>query len=643
MSPQRFPEKSPPQALRLCSAVILGALLLLACSRGPRPVPPALTPVQERATVAPAATPPPPAIEGLGDVTPPQRDLLDLARRFRGLAPGAEANLPSRAPVVGETERFLVVNQSQSRIYPVSAVLRLITPHALFYAEDGLDVSPADLERAGREFEEQVYPRVTAAFGLPQPGPDRDGRISILHLRSSDVGGYFTASDQYAPAVSPRSNARNVIYINSRTARPGTALYNAVVAHELQHLIHWHQDHNEAAWVNEGLSELAAEWAAGSWGRVSAFLANPDLQLNAWPPDGNTSAHYAAGYLFFRYLFQRLQSQAAGLLLNEQADGIAGVRAYLRRVNAGFNFEDLFADWVVTNFVDEPDGGRYGHWGLEARTETVSVVAPGDTREGSVRQFGTDYLEIKVSSDPVVFRFEGAQTVRLVPTDAYQGQGFWWSNRGDGIDTTLTREFDLGGTTTATLRFWTWFDLERGWDYGYVAVSTDGGRSWQALSGRQTTDYNPFQLAYGPGYTGRSGGPTPAWVEEEIDLTPFAGRRVLIRFEHVTDDAANGPGWAIDAIQIPEIGFYDDAESDAPGWTARGFQRVSAPLPQRFIVQLIAFRDHLQVQRLPLDETNRGEIRITGFGGDLKRAVIAISGATDGTTEPATYRYSVSR
>jgi bacillopeptidase F (M6 metalloprotease family) len=47
----------------------------------------------------------------------------------------------------------------------------------------------------------------------------------------------------------------------------------------------------------------------------------------------------------------------------------------------------------------------------------------------------------------------------------------------------------------ATLRFNTWFEIEEGWDYGYVAASTDGGATWTALRGDHTTASNPVDAA----------------------------------------------------------------------------------------------------------------------------------------------------
>ncbi len=211
--------------------------------------------------------------------------------------------------------------------------------------------------------------------------------------------------------------------------------------------------------------------------------------------------------------------------------------------------------------------------------------------------------------------------------------GVWWSNRGDSIDSRLTREFDLTGVTSATLTFDTWFDIERGWDYGYVEASADGGRTWTILRGEKTTDLNPIGLAYGPAYTGRSGGDQAAWVEERIDLTPFAGKRILLRFEYVTDGGLYREGWAIDDIRIPEIG-YDDEAASSVGWQAEGFTVLDRPLPQRFTLRLAQGG---RVTAVPLDGANRATLDVDLSAG---RAVLIVVALTGDSTAPATYKLS---
>jgi NAD-dependent dihydropyrimidine dehydrogenase PreA subunit len=147
----------------------------------------------------------------------------------------------------------------------LTAVLRLVTPHAYFYVEDGADVSDEDLEKAGRAFEEGVYPTIVDNFG-PEwtPGVDSDPRITILHAGLHGLSGYFSSHDEVPRAASPYSNEREMVYLHLGSDNPGSDGYNGLLAHELQHLVHWHADPSEETWVNEGLSEVAREMLDGS-------------------------------------------------------------------------------------------------------------------------------------------------------------------------------------------------------------------------------------------------------------------------------------------------------------------------------------------------------------------------------------------
>src|SRR5439155_7993591 len=112
---------------------------------------------------------------------------------------------------------------------------------------------------------------------------------------------------------------------------------------------------------------------------------------------------------------------------------------------------------------------------------------------------------------------------------------------------TLTRALDLSGVGSATLNYSVWFDLEKDYDYGYVAVSRDGGTSWALLAAPNMTTNNPSGANLGAGYTGLSGGGTVAqWLDESIDLTPYVGGPILLQFIYLTDDAVTHTGLALD-------------------------------------------------------------------------------------------------
>jgi immune inhibitor A len=117
-----------------------------------------------------------------------------------------------------------------------------------------------------------------------------------------------------------------------------------------------------------------------------------------------------------------------------------------------------------------------------------------------------------------------------------------------------------------------------------------------------------------------------------VNLSAYAGKKVLLRFEQVTDDATSLTGFAVDNIEVPELGFRDGADTDS-SWTVEGFKRIEGPRPQQFIVQVIRGD---QVTRVALDGANRGQLTLDG------PATIVVSGATDGTAEKAHYAWTLS-
>ena len=618
---------------------MLGVALLAAACGGETPSRPTASPAAATATPdAPSATPMATRDE------PPARDLVDLARRLRGQSdPPRRVDLPP--PSLGDSVSFDLIVLPQSREdrpgrRATSATLRTISAHAYFFVEDDADVNDGEIEDAARAFEEEIWPKVTGAFGPPRsPGVDGDPRIFILHADlGAGVGGYVSGEDFYPREVVPHSNGREIVYMNL-SVRLGSAGYSNVLAHELQHVIHDRNDADEEAWVNEGLSELAAALVRGSGSSVAAFRDRPDTQLNTWEHGPAGGAHYDASELFFTYLLEQSEGGSRQLAA-EPGNGIAGVRAFLQANGHSRSFAELVADWTVANLLDQPEG-PFGYRGRELDPPAKLEVLPGED-EGEVSQFAADYLELHASdfAGEAVFRFDGETETPIIAVQEGVTGAFWWSNRGDNIDTTLTRELDLTGVEQATLTFRSWHSIERWFDYSYVVVSRDGGRTWTALPGRQTTTDDPLEVSYGPGYTGRSGGGTSArWVEEAIDLSAYAGERILLRFEYVTDDSLNGPGWAIDDIAVPEIGFFDDVEAGEGGWQREGFLRLSEPLRQRFELRLVTLGATTEVSEIPLDGQNQAEVALTGLGTEYQHAVIVVVGVTEGTTEPARYRY----
>ncbi len=575
-----------------------------------------------RRVVIPLPTPIPP---------PPDRDFVDLAGRLRGAEIAESAPQFAQPMSVGERRDFWLSDMDDGSANAVSATLRVVSDNAYWFTDDALNMDKASLDKAARLFENQTWPAVVGTFGdIRSPGIDGDPRLVVLHSALDGPAGYYGSKDEFPTEVHPHSNEREIIYIDGEYLRPGSDIYMSVIAHELQHAVHFNQDEGEDTWVNEGLSELAVEVAGYEIASADAFLRRPDTQLNYWPDSPwSRFPHYGASGLFFSYLSQRVGGpDSLKGLMTEPLDGADGVDRFLR--SFGLGFEELFADWVVANYLDADDD-RYGYLDKDVRIRRARPLRAGAGREESLPQFSARYYTLSSGSQEGVIRFRGETKARQVEAECVSETGCWWSGRGDSINSRLTREFDLTGLDDATLEYMIWHDIEEGWDYGYVEVSADDGRTWNILEGEHTSDEDVSGNAYGPGYTGRS----RIWKRESVDLTPFAGGRVLVRFEYVTDDAVYGDGFMVADVSIPQLG--DDAGSG--WWSAEGFAQAEASLPQRFAVQAIATAPdgEFEVTELDLNEDNFGEISLATLGDEDYEIVVVVSPTTLGTRHNASY------
>ena len=643
-------------ASRLLAAVIC-LLFLSGCLTLPKTPDALLDRTTKQTQPRPQATKTPSRAEAVSEAqsleaklkqSPPVRDLASLASRLR-----TDSGRPSRLaengkPLeysVGQVSAFWVGDQQKRIYFPITATLQLKTSHAYFYVEEGQELPPERLQEAGETFEREIYPAVRGYFGgEADRGADGDSHITILNANLPGSPGYFSSADEYPSSVNPYSNERAMIYINMRLTTVGSKRYYSILAHEFQHMIHWNQDRGEDTWVNEGLSELAVKLAGFTpTGSESYFIANPDTQLNVWAADSSAALpHYGAAYLFLSYLaehyggYRRLKD-----LVAEKAHGINGVERYLAKEGFVATFDDVFKDWVIANYLDDSqfDGGRYGYKDVDVHVKAKSIGALPSRASAAVNQYAADYLDLGELRGDYAIAFTGTTTVKLLANDARSGKRQWWSNRGDGIDTTLTREFDMTGLDKATLVFSAWYDVEKDYDYAYVEISKDGGATWSTLRGWYSTEGNPNGNNLGAGYTGKSGGgQRPQWIDERIDLSPYARQKVLIRFEYVTDDAYSGPGFAVDDISIPELNYNYDAESEE-NWVADGFILSSNLVPQRYFAQIVKSGRQPSIETMPLDDARRGQLIVHGDGSG--KVVLIVAAAAPATSEAARYEYSV--
>lgn len=574
----------------------------------------------------------------------PERDLADLVRRLHPALPAMAGQVsPEPALAVGQQETLWTTDFDAHKFMTATVTLAQVSPIARYYLQEGERVASTAWDASIEAFETQTYP----ALGRYLGAAEADSPISILSGHIPGVRGYFSSIDEYPRSIVPWSNERPMVYLNFDAVQPGSTGYDATLAHEFTHLLHYRLRGADDTWVSEGTAELAMRLAGyATSGGDRAFRSRPDTQLTAWAEQpSDTIAHYGAAYLFLSYFLPHYGGyDSLADLLKTPGRGTSRFDAYLAQKGYSATFDQVFADWAVANYLNDPAvaDGRFAYSDLSFRLPAAELVRPPANMTGQVNQYAAAYQELALGNEPYTLYFTGTASVRLLDDDPHSGQYQWWSNRGDSVDTRLTRDLDLTGVNgAASLDFWAWYDLENGFDYAFVEASADGGQTWSTLVGTHTTDVNPMGANLGNGYTGKSGGGhQPEWVNERVDLTPYAGQRVLLRFEQVTDEAYNGQGFAIDDISIPEIGFSDDAETDT-GWQAEGFARIENEVPQDYGVRVIRRGQPTQVLEVPLSQERTGHLTIPAEPDGGSRATLVVAPTALLTTLPARYQFAV--
>ena len=583
-------------------------------------------------------------VQRLSDTATNDTSYWVLYGQLRSETGEAIARMPVQGPTdyqVGDAHTFWMSDEEQYRYWQIDAELHIKTEHTYLYVDQGTTFDMDRLSAAAELFESRIYPANRRIFGSEwTPGIDNDPRVTILvtHQMPAGIAGYFSSSDEYPRTMKLHSNEREMVYVTS-SYLADLALFGQLLSHEFQHMIHWNQDQSESLWVNEGLSLLAEE--INGYKSVLGgpqFWRDSDVQLTNWAEEPEDRYRdYAASKLFLSYLGEHYGGyEIMATLTADDAYGVDGIDNLLRARGYDAGFVDVFTDWVVANLINDSsvDDGRYSYSLLNSsKPKMRATVERGTDYAGWVSQFGTDYLEIDTGAGNRV-TFQGSGRVRLTGTDPHGGEFAWWANRRNMLSSSLTREVDLRAVKGATFRFWTWYDIEEHFDYGYVAASTDSGVTWKTLAGTHTTSEEPNKANYGHGYTGKS----QVWLEERIDLGAYAGQTILIRFWYISDPGLNQPGWLVDDISIPEIGFFDDGEQENSGWRVDGFARSSNYVPQSYILQLVEYGPQIRIRRIDPDGENRAEFQL---GNQTDRATLIVSGVTRWTSEATPYRIEV--
>lgn len=386
----------------------------------------------------------------------------------------------------------------------------------------------------------------------------------------------------------------------SRPAHP--RMYEATFAHEWQHLLEYYADPNEVTWVNEGLSDFAQTLTGyvdsrarvdqrGMDNHLTCFqgfgnvktkfnpnprdCGGPQNSLNLWNEGTPTQilADYGNAYEFMLYLRDRF---GLGIITKLHRDGahqgLAGVAAVLP---AGVTLASVLHDYqlmvLVDRYVDRRGGTVSGIPKIRvianSLRSTVNLDNPSAYDTPGAAPNGADYVPLPTPLHSISFR--GANFLPALPTGWTIADDTLFSGNTSDLSNAAVLPISVPADSP-TLSLETAWDAEAGFDFAYVEISTDGGKSYTAIPGDRTV---PGLL--GPGLSGASNG-----VETiSYPLSPYAGKDVLLALHYVSDSVVNKGGWRIGKITLSGKNTPDKIVSD--GSTLDGWKSPTAinPIP----------------------------------------------------------------
>jgi len=268
-----------------------------------------------------------------------------------------------------------------------------------------------------------IYELDTTTFGLPPDSHDNDDWIYIFYsalgqFSGSVFDGYFSIFNQYTEAeaqnMGGHSNEVEMFYMSCDPVDPSAPSTLSVLAHEFEHMIHFNYDANEVPWIDEGLAEVAM-WLYGLPDPIVSFPGNPDNDLTSFDQQ---FSDYIQCYLYMMYLHDHYGGVASlNRLVNEPANSIAGVEDMLANLGYTETFEEVFSDWVLANYLDDPTvgNGRYGYDSLELpdfHHAGDHVDYPAEFVSRTVNHWAADYIRFRSGSD-LWLQFDGVESTEF--------------------------------------------------------------------------------------------------------------------------------------------------------------------------------------------------------------------------------------
>ena len=258
----------------------------------------------------------------------------------------------------------------------------------IVYGDVNENIPPNTAEAIAAEYATKIHPKITGVFGDILYMPDNSGKLFLFLLDIIDgytgsggyVAGYFDSSHMLTGSY---SNEASMLFMDVYPGDPSALTdFSTVIAHELQHLIHFSkqpQIPQKNLWINEGLS-LAAEYIYGGeqTPRLNYFNGKfGNVTVNTTIPYGNNFfvwdgyweqqygdylADYSTAYLFFRWLgIQAGNNNIYRAIVDSGYADYRAVTGAAASIDPGFSdWKTLLAAWMLANYYQQ-NTGLYGY------------------------------------------------------------------------------------------------------------------------------------------------------------------------------------------------------------------------------------------------------------------------------------------
>ena len=268
-------------------------------------------------------------------------------------------------------------------MYQVTGILINITQHAYIFVDQKIAGGYTTLgPQIGQIFEKKIYPS-DSKLGIPINinQYDQNGRTIILIFpfiqvsQSSTVVGYFWPLHMHKPSTDNTSiyyysNYAEMIQIDSNSIPNGD--WEATLAHEYFHLIHYNYNPNEDVWLEEGLAVFAEHLAGFNSGYTSYLqdIVGNGFFLHAFDESltyfAQTLEHYGNSFLFVLYFYEQFGLNfIKDIVQFKDLSGIQAFKYELAQVDPGLSFAQIYNDWVITNVINNQGNQTYSYQTLK--------------------------------------------------------------------------------------------------------------------------------------------------------------------------------------------------------------------------------------------------------------------------------------